>query len=174
MLRARLAASLAFNVVLAVWVLHDARARRARKPLFAAALALLWGPLGLGFWASERPLRAEESRRGGTAWTFAKGFLAGWAAMLPAVFVLSAAAMRDRAGVAGSLAQQHGVTAASVLATLLLWGAPAVLALGIGSSMRTRTREPGSPLTPGASVGMPVAAALAGLAALACAWGMTR
>ncbi len=174
MLRARLAASLAFNLAIALWVLHDARARRARKPLFAAVLALLWGPLGLGFWASERPLATREWRRGGTGWTLAKGFLTGWVAMLPAIVVLAVPAMQDRVGVPDSLARQYGVARAALLAALVLWGAPALLAVGLGWATRTATREPGSALTPGTSLPMPLAAGIAGAAALLCAWLMTR
>ena len=48
---------------IALWVFHDARARGARKPRFAAVLALVWGPLGLGLWVSDRPLRQGEQRR---------------------------------------------------------------------------------------------------------------
>jgi hypothetical protein len=67
-LRARLSTDLLFNLVLAVWVWHDAATRRARKPLFASAITMIWGPLGLAFWASERPLASGEERQGGTAW----------------------------------------------------------------------------------------------------------
>jgi hypothetical protein len=69
MLRLRLAANLLFNLLLAVWVYYDARTRGARKPLFAAGLTLLWGPLGLGVWASDRPLAGGERRAGGAGWT---------------------------------------------------------------------------------------------------------
>src|SRR6187401_946181 len=76
MLRLRLAATLLSSVLLAVWVYYDARTRGARKPLFAAGLTLLWGPLGLGFWASDRPLADGERRAGGAGWTMAKLFAA--------------------------------------------------------------------------------------------------
>lgn len=167
MLRARLAASFAFNVVLALWVLSDARTRRARKPLFAAALALLWGPLGLAFWLSDRPLAAGERRGGGVGWTFARGFLLGWAAMLPAIAVLIHSAMADRVRVAGSVAERLGVLPATVLVTLMLWGIPSLLALGIGQA--TRRPESGPAAFPTAPArGMPAAAAAAagGLASL--------
>ena len=88
MLRTRLLTSLAFNLAIALWVFHDARARRARKPAFAAVLALVWGPLGLGLWMSDRPLRQGERRRVGAA-AIAGGFLMGWVALLPATFVLA-------------------------------------------------------------------------------------
>ena len=48
MLRARLATHLLFNLVLAAWVWYDASARHARKPLFASAITLMWGPAGPG------------------------------------------------------------------------------------------------------------------------------
>lgn len=174
MLRARLAASLAFNIVLAIWVLLDARTRRARKPLFAAALALLWGPLGLGFWLSDRPLAAGERRTGGAGWTFALGFLLGWAAMLPAIVVLAHAAMADRVNVAGSVAERLGALPAALLATLMLWGIPALLAVAIGRAVRQAGSGPStSPAAPARSVPATAAAAAAGLASLACALLMT-
>ena len=89
MLRTRLLTSLVFNLVVALWVLHDARARGAQKPVFAAVLALMWGPLGLGLWESDRPLRQREQRRGGAGSNLARGFLIGWVALLPAMFVLA-------------------------------------------------------------------------------------
>ena len=174
MLRARLLTSLVFNLVLAVWVLLDARARTARKPGFAAVLALMWGPLGLGFWQSDRPLRLGEARRGGTAWSVASGFLAGWVAMLPAVFVLALPVMRDRAAVPGSLGQQFGVLTATVLAVAMLWGAPALLAVALGLAGRRPQVEQGTSAVPGASLPSWMAAALAGLAALVTALAMTR
>jgi hypothetical protein len=173
MLRARLATSLVFNLVLALWVLADARTRRAPKPLFAAVLALLWGPLGLGFWLSERPLAAGESRRGGGGWTFARGFLLGWTAMLPAVAVLVRAAMADRIGVAGSLPQQLGLLPASLLVTLAAWGAPALLAVGIGWMLRRPQDDAGPRAAPARGMPPAWAAAAAGAAALACALLMT-
>lgn len=175
MLRARLLTSLVFNLVLAVWVLRDARARTARKPGFAAVLALMWGPLGLGFWQSDRPLRLGEARRGGTAWSVASGFLAGWVALLPAVVVLALPAMRDRAAVPGSLGQQFGVVPATALVIAMLWGAPALLAIALGLAGRRATSvEQGTSAVPGASLPSWMAAALAGLAALLTALAMTR
>jgi hypothetical protein len=173
MLRARLLTSLVFNLVLGVWVLRDARARRARKPGFAAALALMWGPLGLGFWESDRPLRLGEARRAGTAWAVARGFLAGWVAMLPAVFALALPVMRDRAAVPGSLGQQFGVLPATALVVAMLWGAPALLALALGLAGRRPHVERGTSAVPGASLPSWLAAALAGLAALVTALVMT-
>ena len=169
MLRARLAASLAFNLVLAVWVLADARTRRAPKPLFAAVLALLWGPLGLGFWLSERPLAAGESRRGGGGWTFARGFLIGWTAMLPAILVLVRAAMADRTSVAGSLPQALGLLPASLLVALAAWGVPALLAFGIGRMLRGPQEEGAQRDAPAPGLPAVGAAGAAGVAALACA-----
>ncbi len=174
MIRARLAASLAFNVILALWVLSDARARRARKPLFAAALALLWGPLGLGFWLSDRPLAAGERRTGGAGWTFARGFLLGWTAMLPAIVVFAHAAMTDRVNVAGSVAGRLGAVPAALLAAVMLWGIPALLAVTIGRAVR----QPGSgsataPAAPARGVPAAAAAAAGGLASLVCALLMT-
>jgi hypothetical protein len=174
MLRARLLTSLVFNLVLAVWVLRDARARRARKPGFAAVLALMWGALALGFWQSDRPLRLGERRLGGTAWSVASGFLAGWAAMLPAVVVLALPVMRDGAVVPGSLGQQYGVPTATALVVAMLWGAPALLALALGVAGRRPHVERGTSAVPGASLPSWMAAALAGLAALLTALALTR
>lgn len=174
MLRARLLTSLVFNTVLALWVLHDARARQARKPVFAAVLALLWGPLGLGLWESDRPLRPGERRTGGTGWSVARGFLRGWIAMLPAVFVLVLPVLRDRAAVPGSLGQEMGVVPAAAAATAVLWGGPALLALTLGIAGRRGRIEEGSSRVGSAPLPPWAAAAIAGAAALATALAMTR
>ena len=173
MLRTRLLSSLVFNLAIALWVFHDARARHAPKPLFAAVLALLWGPLGLGLWESDRPLREGETRRGGTAAVIARGFLRGWIALLPAMCVLALQAVEHRAAVPGSLGRQMGILPASAVATSIVWGGPAVLALILGWLSRTAIAEHGTSETTAASVPVSVAAALAGAAAFAFALSMT-
>ena len=169
MLRARLLTTLVFNLAVAAWVLLDARARGAHKPGFAAVLALLWGPLGVGFWESDRPLGAGETRAGGTASAITRGFLRGWVAMLPAIAVLAFAAIEHRAAVPGSLGRQIGLVPATAVALSIAWGAPALLAVVLGAVTKTSATERGTsavvagPLSPG------MATALAGALALACA-----
>ena len=171
MLRARLLAAFVFNAVLAVWVWHDARRRGAAKPVFAAVLALFWGPLGLGLWESDRPLRAGE-RRHGTARAIASGFLRAWAALLPAVCVLAWQAVDDRAAVPGSLGRQVGLLPATAAAVSLLWGGPALLAWLLGWLGRAGAREQGSPLVTTASAPSWIAVMAAGGAAVAAAAAM--
>lgn len=144
MLRARLLTMLAFNLVIGAWVFHDARARGARKPAFAAVLALVWGPLGLGLWESDRPLQRGQSRRGPAA--IARGFLIGWVALLPSMLVLAV--------------------------TSMFWGVPAVLALVLGRLGRRSPFEHTGPQATSNSLPSWVAAALAGSAALVCALSM--
>jgi len=115
MLRQRLAATLLFNVLLAGWVYYDARARGARKPLFAAGLTLVWGPLGLGFWASDRPLADGERRAGGAGWTMARTFAIAWTVLLPTIVALVVPDIRARSVVPGSLGGRFGVPLASSL-----------------------------------------------------------
>jgi hypothetical protein len=136
MLRLRLATNLLFNLVLAVWVFHDARTRRARKPLFASLLTLLWGPLGIAFWASDRPLAAAEQRRGGTAWTMARTFVMAVTALLPAAFVLVTDVIRDRSAVPGSLGATLGSVAGSLSVVTGGWALLAGLALLLGAATR--------------------------------------
>jgi len=169
MLRARLLTSLAFNLAMALWVFHDARARRARKPVFAAVLTLVWGPLGLGLWESDRPLRQGEQRRASAAANIARGFLLGWVALLPAMFVLAMSVTEHRAAVPGSLGRQIGILPATAVMVSMFWGGPAVLALVFGRIGREASVEHGTPATPGASLPSSLAAALAGAIALACA-----
>ena len=140
MLRARLLTSLVFNLVLALWVWHDARRRGAAKPVFAAVLALLWGPLGLGLWESDRPLAKGEARFG-TAHAIARGFLRGWLAMLPAMAVLAWQTMEHRAAVPGSLGRTMGLMPATVVALAVVWGAPALLAAALGAFSRRQAPE---------------------------------
>ena len=172
-MRARLLTSLVFNLCIAVWVLADARARGARKPAFAAVLALMWGPLGLGFWEADRPLAAGETRSGGAA-AFARGFLRAWAAMLPAVAVLVHAALEHRAAVPGSLGRDIGLVPATGVVLSMAWGLPALLAVVLGRLARTGLVERGTPAVAAGPASATIAAALAGVAALAAAIVLTR
>lgn len=168
MLRARLLTMLAFNLVIAAWVFHDARARGARKPAFAAVLALVWGPLGLGLWESDRPLQRGQSRRGPAA-AIARGFLIGWVALLPSMLVLAMRVIEHRAAVPGSLGRQIGIVPATLAVVSMFWGAPAVLALVLGRLGRRSPFEQTGPQATATSLPSWAAAALAGAAALACA-----
>ena len=172
MLRTRLLTSLVFNLAIALWVLHDATARGAQKPRFAAALALLWGPLGLGLWESDRPLRQGEQRRGGAGSHLARGFLIGWVGLLPAIFVLALQVTEHRAAVPGSLGRQWGIVPAAALTTSMFWGGPALLAAMLGWFGRRPTIEHGTSAVPAASLPSWLAATLAGTAALICALAM--
>ncbi len=174
MLRARLAVNAIFNLILALWVWHDARTRGARKPAFAALITVLWGPLGLGFWASDRPLAAGEQRAGGTGWTLARGLAMAWAALLPAVVTLVIPEVRNRAAVPGSVGAVAGIPAAAAVATLLVWGAPLLLVLAVGWMVRRpQSVESGSSsVTPGRP-SLAIAVALAALVAWLYAWHVT-
>ena len=170
MLRLRLATNLLFNLVLAVWVFHDARTRRARKPLFASLLTMLWGPLGIAFWASDRPLAAAEQRRGGTAWTMARTFVMAVTALLPAAFVLATDVIRDRSAVPGSLGATLGVVPGSLSVVIGGWALLAGLALLLGAATRhPQIVERGTSAVPAASPRIGAALAVAGGAALALA-----
>jgi hypothetical protein len=170
MLRARLATTTLFNLVAAFWVLHDARRRHARKPAFAAALAFLWGPLGVAFWVADRPLTLNERRVGGTGWVMARTFVLAWLALLPALFVLVGPVVAENAAIPGSLGRRFGLRTATLLVTSVVWCAPAALAVALGSATRERRNvERGSSATQGRSLPMTAALVLSGAAALACA-----
>ncbi len=145
MLRARLAATLIFNLLLAAWVLHDARTRRAPKPLFVALMTLLWGPLGLGFWASDRPLAGGEHRASVGA-TLATTFALAWTALLPAIFVLALPEIRERSAVPGSLGRSMGVPVATALVALAIWIGPTLIALLLGRLNSRVTPNPARPM----------------------------
>jgi hypothetical protein len=172
-MRARLLTSLVFNLCIAAWVLADARARRARKPTFAALLALMWGPLGLGFWEADRPLAAGETRSGGAA-AFARGFLRAWGAMLPAAAVLVYAAVDHRAAVPGSLGRDIGLVPATGVVLSMAWGLPALLAVALGRLARTGPVDRGTPATQAGPASATIAAVIAGATALAAAVVLTR
>jgi hypothetical protein len=172
MLRTRLLTSLAFNVVVAVWVFQDARARGARKPLFAAVLALVWGPLGMGLWLSDRPLRQREERYGSAGRNIALGFLTGWVALLPAMLMLAMQVVEHRAAVPGSLGRQIGILPATVVVTSMFWVGPAVLAVLLGRFGRPCSVEHGTASTQTPSLPSWAAAGLAGAAALVVALSM--
>ncbi len=173
MLRDRLFTNLLFDLLLAAWVLHDARARHAAKPLFAAFLALLWGPLGLSFWASERPLAMGERRHGGRGWVLAKTFVLTWSALVPSIVVLVVSDIRERSVVPGSLGATLGIGPVSAIVTLVIWGAPALVAFALGALVRRRARvETGTTAVPRARPSLGVALVLSGLAA--CVFALTR
>ena len=93
---------------------------------------------------SDRPLRQGEQRRGGAAAAIARGFLIGWVALLPAMFVLVMQVAEHRAAVPGSLGRQIGILPATAVMTSMVWGGPAVLALVLGHfgrHGRRRTRH---------------------------------
>jgi hypothetical protein len=117
-----------FNVLAAVWIFADARARRAEKPLFAALAMLLLGPLWLAFYMADRPLRPDEQRTGGFGWTWARNFATAWTAgIVP--------------WVVPTVLQP---TAAGLLRLLLVWLVPIAATTGIGYSIRRPdTTEPG-------------------------------
>jgi hypothetical protein len=170
MLRLRIATNLLFNLLLAAWVLHDARTRRAPKPLFASFLTLLWGPLGLAFWISDRPLTATDERRGGTGWVMARTFVLAISALVPAGFLLVTAAIQDRSPVPGSLGATFGVALASLLVTAFGWIVLAGLALVLGRLSRNAAIvERGTSAVKPAAPGLGAALAIAGAAAFALA-----
>ncbi len=111
-------------------------AARDRKPLFASLLTLLWGPLGLAFWVSDRPLATTDARRGGTAWVMAQTFVMAISALVPATFLLIAGAIRDRLAVPGSLGATVGVLPAALIVTAAGWALLAGLAFVIGRLSR--------------------------------------
>jgi hypothetical protein len=170
MLRVRLATNLLFNLLLAVWVFHDARTRHARKPLFASLLTLLWGPLGVAFWVSDRPLAAADERRGGTAWVMARTFVMAVSALVPATLLLVTGFIRDRSAVPGSLGATLGVVPAALMVTATAWLLLAALALALGRLSRNRTIvEHGTSAVKSASPGLGAALIIAGAAAFALA-----
>jgi hypothetical protein len=170
MLRLRIATNLLFNLVLAAWVFYDARARRARKPLFASLLTFLWGPLGIAFWASERPLATTDVRRGGTAWVIAQTFVLALTALAPAAFLLVIDVIRDRSAVPGSLGATMGILPASLIVTAFGWALLAGVALTLGTLARNSAIvERGTSAVKAASPRLGAALVIAGAAAFALA-----
>jgi hypothetical protein len=145
----------AFNILLALWILDDARRRRADKPLFAALAMLLLGPLWLAYYLTDRPVCADEHRRGGFGWTWTRNFAWAWTgAMTPwlAVFFVGPAVP---------------AWLQSVPTLLGMWLVPIALATAIGYVVRRPDiNESGGPAP--ARARFPIAAifALAALVAL--------
>jgi hypothetical protein len=169
MLRVCLATNLLFNLVLAIWVFHDARTRRARKPLFASLLTLLWGPLGVAFWVSDRPLATTDGRHGGTAWVMARTFVLAITALVPAAFLLITSVIRDRSAAPGSLGTRIGVVPAALSVTVTGWALLAGLGMALGGLSRNGSSEGGTSAVTPASPGLGAALAIAGTAALVLA-----
>jgi hypothetical protein len=117
-----------FLAVTAIWVWHDARRRRARKPLFAAVLTIFQGPLWLAFYLADRPLCSDERRKGGFGWNLARNFVITWSvanaplALIVLAFVLMGTASND--------------LWISVLAVAMWCAVPPLVALAIGQRVR--------------------------------------
>jgi hypothetical protein len=121
-----------FLAVTAIWVWHDARRRRARKPLFATVLTIFQGPLWLAFYLADRPLCPDERREGGFGWNFARNFAIAWSiANAPLALIMLASALM---GTASSSASNDLLIA--VLAVAAWCAGPPLLALAIGRSVR--------------------------------------
>lgn len=172
MIGLRLATNGLFNLVIALWVWHDAWRRRAPKPLFAAVLALMWGPLGMAFWAAERPLRPGERRAGGTSWVMGTTFALAWTALAPTLFLLVLPAVTERAAVPGSFGRTIGILPATTIVTLGLWALPTAFALGVARLLRTRQVQTGTTVTPASSIPLGIALTLA--AAVAFGFALSR
>ena len=172
MLGLRLATNVLFNLMIALWVWHDALRRRAPKPLFAALLALMWGPLGIAFWAAERPLRPGERRTGGTPWVMGTTFALAWTALAPTIFVLVLPAVTEGAAVPGSDGRTIGILPATALVALGVWAGPTAFALGVARVRRTRHVQIGTTVTPASSI--PLGAALAVAAVVAFVFALSQ
>ncbi len=89
-----------------------------------------------------------EQRRGGAAASIARGFLIGWVALLPAMFVLAMHVRRaPRRGARQPRAPDRD-SAATAVVTSMFWGGPAVLALvlgWLGRASQRRARHRGNP-----------------------------
>lgn len=147
-----------FNFLAALWILADAKARRADKPLFAALAMLLLGPLWLAFYMSDRPLLPNERRSGGFGWTWTRNFAIAWTAsivpwLVPAALQITA---RDAS---------TAISTSLTLLTFLL--APIVVASTIGYMIRRPDEtEPGGPAPARTHVPLPAISALAALLTL--------
>lgn len=126
-----------FNVLGALWIYTDARARRADKPLFAALAMLLLGPLWLAFYMTDRPLRPDEQRTGGFGWSWIRNFAIAWTAGMapwfaPAVLIALAGDPRD--------------ALPAFLRPLTVWLVPIAATSAIGYAIRRPDIvEPGGP-----------------------------
>lgn len=121
-----------FLAVTAIWVWHDARRRRARKPLFAAVLTIFQGPLWLAFYLADRPLCPDERREGGFGWNLARNFAIAWSiANAPLALVMLLSVLM---GTASHSASSDFRTA--VVAVAAWCAGPPLLALAIGRSVR--------------------------------------
>jgi hypothetical protein len=121
-----------FLIITASWVWHDARRRGARKPLFAAVLAIFLGPVWLAFYLADRPLCADERREGGFGWNFARNSALAWSmGNAPLVLITLALALVPMTDVPASDETRI------VVLGILTWSAlPALVALAIGWMVR--------------------------------------
>jgi hypothetical protein len=125
-----LLASGTFNILGALWIFADARARHARKPLFAALAMLLLGPLWLAFYMSDRPLRANERRSGGFGFSWTRNFAIAWTASLTPWLAIIAFLIADIPVPPGRPAAVMGGF------FFIAWFVPIIVAAAIGYGIR--------------------------------------
>ena len=123
---------------LGIWVLLDSTKRRM-NPIFWTLGTVILGPVVAPFYLAERPLKAGETREGGTAWNVLKWFVMFWTLFM---VVAAVAGLIDANEVTPT---PHGKaeTAAAVIATVLglgflgaVWFFPVVGALVLGLFLR--------------------------------------
>jgi hypothetical protein len=147
-----------FNLLGALWILADAKARRADKPLFAALAMLLLGPLWLAFYMSDRPLLHNERRTGGFGWTWTRNFAIAWTASIVPWLVPAALQMTAR---------DAAPAIATVLTLLTFLLAPIAVASAIGYTIRRADEiEPGGPAPARTHVPLAAVSALAAMLTL--------
>lgn len=122
-------ASFTFDTLGALWIFADARARRARKPLFAALAMLLLGAPWLAFYMSDRPLHASEQRRGGFGFTWTRNFAIAWTASLAPWLAALGFLIASVPAPAAPATVMAGIF-------LIAWLVPIIVAVGIGYGIR--------------------------------------
>ena len=134
-------------VIAAIWVVIDGLQRKLRiKAIIWSIATLIIGVLTLPIYLATRPLKAGESREGGTAWNILRNFALFWTIFLVIVTLSWLVAMNGTTPATNSDWEQAGRAIGTTLGLGLmcgLWFLPMLAALVIGFFLKSSRVEQG-------------------------------
>lgn len=121
-------------LILAVWVLFDAKKRRNIFIGWSVGTFIL-GPLLIPFYFAKRHLKDNEIREGGTSWNVLKNFALFWTLTMFIAGIAGMVGAGEVVGTATTGAEQAGAvigTGIGMMMLVMLWFIPMICALVLG------------------------------------------
>lgn len=122
-------------VCFAIWVVKDGKKRKANKVINWAIGTVLIGPIVLPVYFAKRPLLAEETREGGTAWNVLKNFALFWTILMAVAAIWGMVNVSEQTANLQTDAERGGAAIGAALGLgllFVLWIIPLMGALILG------------------------------------------